>query len=154
MADERSIERSVRIAAPPEVVFEFLTDRKLIPRWMGFAAQVDPRPGGIYRCSVVNRDLFVRGEFVEVDPPRRVVLTWGWEGSDGLIPPGSSTVEFTLRPDGEGTLLHLRHSGLPPGHDAFHDTGWQRYLARLAEAAAGGDPGPDVWTGAPPAPGN
>lgn len=139
--DLRTIERSVRIAAPPEVVFDFLTDRKLLPRWMGFAAEVDPRPGGVYRCSVVRRDLFVEGEFVEVDPPRRVVFTWGWDGSDDLVPPGSTTVEFTLTDEAGETLLTLRHSGLPEGHDAFHGVGWDVFLPRLGEAATGGDPG-------------
>jgi uncharacterized protein YndB with AHSA1/START domain len=73
------------------------------------------------------------------------VWTWGWEGNDG-VPPGSSTVEVTLTPDGDATVVRLRHSGLPTGDSATsHGSGWEHYTARLAVAAAGGDPGPDEW---------
>ncbi len=142
MADERTIERTLRIAAPPEVVFRLLTDSALIPQWMGSGAEADPRPGGIYRCDM-GRGIFIRGEFVELEWPRRLVFTWGWEGSDRLVPPGSTRVEFTLRRDRDDTLLTLRHSGLPAGHDAFHEIGWAHYLARMAEVAVARDPGPD-----------
>jgi uncharacterized protein YndB with AHSA1/START domain len=71
------------------------------------------------------------GEYVEVDPPRRVVITWGWEGNPE-VPPGSSTVEINLRPDGEGTLVHVRHTGLPDGAIEQHRQGWERYLGELS----------------------
>lgn len=145
MADERTIERTLRVDAPPEVVFDFLTDPDRMPQWMGFGAELDPRPGGVFRCAMVRGAIFACGEFVAVERPHRIVFTWGWQGSDKLVPPGSTRVEFTLRQDGDGTLLTLRHSGLPIGHDPFHALGWARYLDRLAEACAGRDPGPDEW---------
>src|SRR5712692_3597316 len=61
------------------------------------------------------------------------------------LPPGSSTVEVTLVPDGDGTIVRLRHGGLPDDNwREQHVGGWGRYLDRLAVAASGGDPGPDV----------
>jgi activator of Hsp90 ATPase-like protein len=61
------------------------------------------------------------------------------------VPPGSSLIEIDLidhEPD--GTLLRMTHSGLPNAAAcANHEKGWIHYLGRLAEAAAGGDPGPD-----------
>jgi uncharacterized protein YndB with AHSA1/START domain len=143
VADDQTIERTIRIEATPEIVFGCLTDPALIPQWMGLGAEVDARPGGIYRFAMARQGIFVRGEFVEVERPHRLVFTWGWEGSDRLVPPGSTRVEFTLRADRGATLLTLRHSGLPAGHDAFHAMGWEHYLPRLAEIAAGRDPGPD-----------
>jgi len=145
VVDERTIERTLRIEAPPEVVFGFLTDPDRMSQWMGIGAELDPRPGGIFRCAMVHRGIFACGKFVEVDRPHRVVLTWGWQGSDRLVPPGSTRVEFTLRRDREGTVLTLRHSGIPIGHDAFHTFGWTFYLGRLAEVSADRDPGPDEW---------
>src|SRR5262249_4206393 len=89
------------------------------------------------------------GEFVEVDPPRRLVYTWGWaEGGGGpeLVPPGSSTVEIELEPTETGTTLTLVHRGLPSEEAAqAHGQGWDTYLPRLAVVAQGGDPGPDPW---------
>lgn len=132
-----------RIAARPEIVFSYLTDPARYVRWMGVDAELDARPGGTYRVTVPQGFVAV-GEFVEVDPPRRVVFTWGWEG-DGPVPPGSSRVEITLTPDGDGTLLQLTHSDLPDEEARdVHEQGWDRYLRRLAVTSAGGDPGPDT----------
>jgi len=114
-------------------------------RRKGASAKLDPRPGGIYRVDVSGRDIAV-GEYVEVDPPRRVVFTWGWEGNEH-VPPGSSTVEVTLTADGDGTIVRLVHRGLPEGEGPGHAEGWEHFLPRLEMAAAGGDPGPDPWAG-------
>ena len=86
------------------------------------------------------------GEFVEVEPPHRVVFTWGWEGEDSAVPPGSSTVEVTLTPQGEHTTLRLIHRDLPNPQEATgHTAGWDHYLERLQILGAGGDPGADAW---------
>ncbi len=139
---ERVVEVVRRIAAPPDVVFAFLTDPEKYTRWKGVAAELDPRPGGVYRVQM-SADAFVRGQFVEVEAPSRVVFTWGWEGNDA-IPPGSTTVEVVLEPDGDETIATLRHSGFPDdGAADEHGQGWEHYLSRLAPAAQGGDPGPD-----------
>src|SRR2546425_57561 len=72
----------------------------------------------------------VSGRYVEVDPPRRIVFTWGWEGNDE-VPPGSSTVEVTLEEDGDATIIRLRHTGLPSEESRrLHDQGWTHYLSR------------------------
>jgi uncharacterized protein YndB with AHSA1/START domain len=110
---------------------------------MGVEAVLDARPGGIYRVRVPQGGYAV-GEFVAVEPPSRVVFTWGWEG-DPTIPPGSSTVTITLTPTEDGTLIRVVHDGLPDAiSEALHTQGWERYLARLATAGGGGDPGPDL----------
>jgi uncharacterized protein YndB with AHSA1/START domain len=135
------IEREVRIEAPPETVFEFFVDPEKYVRWKGRMAWLDPRPGGEYRVAI-NDKAVAKGEFVVIDPPRRVVFTWGWEGTDAT-PPGSSTVEVTLEPDGDATILRLVHRGLTPSEVAQHAHGWDHYLGRLEVAGPGGDPGPD-----------
>ena len=137
------IERELRIDANPETVFEFFTNPEKMVRWKGRAATLDPRPGGVYRIEM-NAETIVAGEYVEVDSPHRLVFTWGWEGGYASTPPGSSTVEITLTPDGDGTLVRLVHSGLPNAESvAAHADGWDMYLGRLSTAAAGGDAGPD-----------
>jgi uncharacterized protein YndB with AHSA1/START domain len=52
---------------------------------------------------------------VAVEPDRRIVFTWGYEGDGQAVPAGSSTVEITLEPVADGTEVRLRHSGLPAG---------------------------------------
>ena len=140
---DRTVTAEIRIEARPEAVFPFLTEPERIIRWKGVEARVEPTPGGEYRVQVTATAVAV-GEYVVVDPPRRVVFTWGWE-DDEQLPPGSSTVQIELVPDGDGTIVRLTHSGLPEGADVAQLEGWQHFLPRLAEVAAGGDPGPDPW---------
>jgi uncharacterized protein YndB with AHSA1/START domain len=142
-SQSHAIEREVRIDASPETVFDFFTDPAKMVRWKGAEATLDPRPGGIYRVQM-NEQAIAVGEYVEVDPPNRIVFTWGWEGDFAATPPGSSTVEVTFTPDGEGTLVRLMHTGLPSPESAeAHGHGWDQYMPRLAIAAAGGDAGED-----------
>jgi uncharacterized protein YndB with AHSA1/START domain len=140
-----SVEREVSIDARPETIWEFLVDPEKATRWMGMSATLEAEPGGLYRVEVIPGNT-ARGEFVELDPPRRLVYTWGWEQEGNPVPPGSSTVEIVLIPDGDSTTVRLVHSDLP-GADAAasHGHGWQHYLDRLALTAAGADPGEDPW---------
>jgi len=137
-------ELEVRIQARPETVFEFFIDPEKMSRWKGSSAELDPRPGGTYRVGGIAGGATVVGEYVELDPPNHLVFTWGWEG-DPDVPPGSSTVEVTLTSDGDATVLRLVHRDLPAGQGAKHMEGWEHFVPRLVEAAAGGDPGPDPW---------
>src|SRR3989442_13554655 len=82
-----AVVREVRVAARPETVFPFFTDPAKMTRWKGVEAELDPRPGGIYRVNVTGRAV-ARGQYVEVVPNRRAVFTWGWEGAGSTRPPG------------------------------------------------------------------
>ena len=143
-----ALEREVRIAASPETVWEFLVDEAKVARWMGQPVSFDARPGGAYKSLIVPGHV-AAGEFVELDPPHRLVYTWGWEpGADGPnpVPSGSSTIEIELVPEADGTLLRFTHRDLPSAEAAeSHGHGWDHYLARLAIAASGDDPGVDPW---------
>jgi uncharacterized protein YndB with AHSA1/START domain len=140
-----AVEVEVRIAASPETVFDFFTDPERMIQWMGRSAELDPRPGGRFHCDI-NSEAIAAGEYLELDPPRRIVFSWGWKGEAAVTPPGSSRVEVQLAPDGDGTRLRLVHHGLPSAESAAkHGHGWRHYLDRLAVAAPGGDPGPDEF---------
>ena len=149
---ETTVEREIAIAATPETVWQFLVDPERATLWMGQVATFDPRPGGVYKVDVIPGHT-ASGEFVELDPPHRLVQTWGWEpGNEGprSVPPGSSTIEIELASDGDGTLLRFTHRDLPDSAAVTsHAHGWDHYLERLAIAAAGGDPGPDPWISGP-----
>jgi uncharacterized protein YndB with AHSA1/START domain len=123
-----------RIRATPDEVFDFLVQADKLVRWMGVEARIDPTPGGEFWLDVTGGDI-ARGTYVLVDRPHRVDFSWGWEGSDH-VPPGSSTVSFVLRADGDETIVELTHSGLPVSDDD-HLRGWTYFLDRLVRAAAG-----------------
>ena len=127
--------KEIWIDAPPEKVFPFIVEPQLLTRWIGDESWNDPQPGGLFRLRF--GESIVRGEFIEVDPPRRAVFTWGHEEAGRGLAPGSTTVEFDLDPDDGGTRVHLRHSGLPNEHERRrHTEGWDHYLPLLAREAS------------------
>src|SRR6266851_486537 len=110
------IEITQRIEASPEIVFAYLTDSQRFVRWMGVGAELDARPGGRYRIDVDGVHI-ASGAYEIIDPPRRLVMSWGWEGHP--------------------TVPKLRHHGLPgEGERRTHAEGWVQYMSQLA--AAGG----------------
>jgi uncharacterized protein YndB with AHSA1/START domain len=133
---------SVRIGASPAEVFPYLTDSARIVRWMGDWADLDPRVGGVLALDI--NGVPVRGEYMLIEPPRRVIFTWGVAGSDAL-PPGTTTVEIALHQDGDSTVVEVVHRGLPADELPKHEGGWAHFLARLAVAGSGADAGPDPW---------
>ncbi len=142
MDSANSIRREFTIDADAATVFAFFTDPQRLIRWMGVSAELDPRPGGIFLVDV-NSGWVARGEFKEVVPVTRLAYTWGWDGSNENVAPGSSLIEIDLLPKNGSTLVCFSHSGLPAPAVPGHSEGWTHYLGRLAIAAAGGDPGPD-----------
>jgi uncharacterized protein YndB with AHSA1/START domain len=135
--------REIMIDATPETIWPFLVEPGRHVEWMGTVADIDPRPGGIYRVRVGGR-FQSAGEFVEVVPQEKVVFTFGWDEEGHPIPAGSTTVEISLHPEGDKTRVRLVHRDLPDDAVADHTHGWDNYLGRLALAASGGDPGPDT----------
>ena len=125
---------SVRIAAPPEVVFPYFTDAALAMRWIASRAELDARPGGVFAIDVDGAP--ARGTFIEVDPPHRVLFTWGVLNSDTL-PPGSTWVEVVLEADRDETVVTLTHHGVPDSFRASHQEGWTRHLGTLGSLFRG-----------------
>jgi uncharacterized protein YndB with AHSA1/START domain len=119
------------IKAPPEVVFPYFTDPELIVKWIGDRAQLDPQPGGGFLLDM--GEVVASGNYITVDPPHRVVFSWGISGSDTL-PAGGSTVEVTLTRDGDDTMVILMHRGLPSTQVGNHHSGWEHRLGRLRVA--------------------
>jgi uncharacterized protein YndB with AHSA1/START domain len=137
---------SIDIEAEPEFVFRFLTTNDGMTAWMGQWADLDPTVGGRFAVDISGSP--ARGEFLEIDPPHRVVVSWGFADSE-VLPVGASRVAFTLTPTPTGTHLELVHSDLPDVHVPSHTLGWAHFLERLAIAGRGEDAGPDNWL--PPA---
>ncbi|MEZ4417199.1 MAG: SRPBCC domain-containing protein [Gemmatimonadota bacterium] len=126
------LEKSIVIDAPPDVVFPFLTDPLRMVQWCGESAELEPRPGGVFKLTFEG-GVVSEGRYEIVDPPRRVVFTVGMSGS--IVPVGGSRVEIELIPEGRGTRLLLRHTGFDPSHPV--SDGWDHHLGRLQQAVVG-----------------
>ena len=127
---------SIRIAAPPDAVFAYLIDPPLLARWFADATGSTSEPGGAFALAF-NDSKSVRGQFVTIDPPKRVVFTWGVPDSD-VLPLGSTTVEIVLTPDGSDTVVDLTHHDLQRSELPSHQSGWTGLLTVLARVAAEG----------------
>jgi uncharacterized protein YndB with AHSA1/START domain len=127
-----------RIKAQPHIVFEALTTAEGIASWWGpdagpvLLAESDPRVGGRYRVRfrrLRGTEHECSGEFLVVDPPRRVVISWRWKDGED---PGESQVEMVLRAIDVGTELTFTHSRL---HDESsrdsHEEGWAGALDKF-----------------------
>jgi uncharacterized protein YndB with AHSA1/START domain len=143
MSQQRvAIQRTVFIEATPETVFEFLTNGAMMAQWFGLSHALDATPGGIFRVEVSPGNIAV-GVFTEVKPHRRVAFTWGWESADealASLKPGTSLVEIELEAQNGGTIVRLRHSGLPERIDRMHGERWSYYLDQLDQAARQASP--------------
>jgi uncharacterized protein YndB with AHSA1/START domain len=142
--NDEPITKEIFIECRPETLFAFFTDPDKMMRWMGRHVLLEPTVSGKYRIDVNGHDIAM-GEYVEIVPNEKIVMTWGWEKSK-IVPPGSSTVEFKLTPKDRGTLLVLTHSNLPAAEIASHQQGWAHYTSRLQTLAQGQDPGLDPWS--------
>jgi uncharacterized protein YndB with AHSA1/START domain len=132
---------SVEIAAPPERVFQALASKEVCNwwvrpgvfdtrEWMG-----DVRAGGRWRATGVGKGnpYALEGEFLEVDPPRKLVHTWHAVGAPGA----PSTVTYLLEPLEGGTRVTLRHSGvIAPQACTNTSIGWETSFERLEQILA------------------
>ena len=123
------ISSSVRIAAPPEVVFPF-TDPQLMVTWVGERVDLDARPGGTF--AVDFGPTAARGSYVAVEPPRRVVFTWGIP-EDTAMPPGSSRWRLSSWPRAP-TPCETSPIATSRCREHAHLQGWERCLRELVMA--------------------
>ncbi len=145
--DQEAVIVEVFIAAPPERVFHAISEPEQLSRWWGENGRyritertVDLHEGGRWWCAGVfagGVKFSIEGEYLEIDPPRRLVHTWiaSYQG------PLKTTVYWDLEPQaihglhpsgpkkaGTGTLVKLRHEGFVGPKDAAlsHGEGWKR----------------------------
>lgn len=123
---------SIEVAVTPEAAFDYFIDAELLVTWIGDYAVLDAKPGGEFTLDIEG--IPVRGQYLEVVPPERVVVSWGHAGSETL-PPNSTTVQFTLTPsEGGGTRIEVEHRNLPVEHLPNHRIGWPMFMDRLRNA--------------------
>ena len=123
---------SIEVPAAPTEVFEYFVDAKLLVAWIGDYAVLDAQPGGEFTLDIEG--IPVRGQYLEVVAPERVVVSWGHAGSE-TMPPNSTQVQFNLTPTvNGGTLIEVEHRDLPREHLPSHQIGWPMFMDRLRHA--------------------
>ena len=148
--DKDAVHVEVFIAAPPERVFQAISDPAQTSQWWGqkgmyrlTGGHADVRPGGKWYSEGVGADgktFRVEGEYLEIDPPRLLVHTWNPSYKEN---PKQTIVRWELEPRpvhalqpsgphkmGTGTTVRVKHSGFAGDEkDASdHGNGWMRVL--------------------------
>jgi uncharacterized protein YndB with AHSA1/START domain len=138
---EGSIFGSVEIAASPERVFRALASSQIVEWWVRPGVfnttewTGDVRVGGRWRASGTGngRPFVLEGEFLEIDPPRKLAHTWHVPSAHGA----QTTVTFLLEQVDGGTRLTLRHSGFAAPDWCLNTcAGWETSFERLAALLA------------------
>jgi uncharacterized protein YndB with AHSA1/START domain len=143
-----ALDRTVVIAATPEIVFRHFTDSTRFANWWGAGSTVDPKPGG--KVYIRHPDgTESGGDVVEVSAPTRFVFTYGFKNGKP-IPIGASRVTIRLEPDRAGTRLHLHHDLPDAAARDEHVQGWRFQLSLFAnvvtnELNAGAAEIADAW---------
>lgn len=135
------IHASVEIAAPPELVWDAITEPSQLASWWGgelyrtYDWELDLRPGGAWRTKAEGRQgpTTVHGEIVELDRPRRLVMTWhaSWDGHERTL------IRYELTATASGTLVRVVHDGFGARAASCenHAQGWHLVLGWLAHHA-------------------
>jgi uncharacterized protein YndB with AHSA1/START domain len=119
-----TVERSILLPAPPEQVWEALTDAAVLAEWLADEVEIEAREGGELVCRYED-GTERRGEVELVEEAER--LSFRWWREDG----GPSRVELVLDAVADGTRLTVVESGLVPAATPLLASAWARPLARL-----------------------
>lgn len=140
--ETRSVTVERHIAAPPEQVFAAWINPELACKWLMASAEsvpgdyaLDTQVGGEWTIHRRSGDKIYTavGEYVEIDPPRRLVFTFSMP--QFAVDVGTVTVE--IKPDKSGSLVRLTQSGDRPGYERSTAHGWEGMLIRLERALTG-----------------
>lgn len=138
------IEQEIVIEAPPEVVWELVTDPEHVGAWFGVAAEIDLWPGGDASFSWAEGGRFL-GRVERVEPPHFFSYRWARPKDTAPAEGNSTLVEFSLSAEGEGTRLRVVESGFDAlaetadekaRHLADNTQGWILELGHLRDYAA------------------
>ncbi|HMK73789.1 MAG TPA: SRPBCC domain-containing protein [Myxococcaceae bacterium] len=136
MPETETVEVRMRVAARPSTVFAFLSDPDRFRQWMGEGASLEPGVGGTLSIPYPDGER-ARGAVLELVRDQRIVFSWGYEGGKHGLAAGSTRVSIELAPIPSGTLVTLRHAGIPRADTRReHAMGWRHYLSVLGNAAA------------------
>jgi uncharacterized protein YndB with AHSA1/START domain len=118
------VKRSVLLQAPPEEVWEAVTDEALLSEWLAPEVELEPHEGGEIVCRYEDGEER-RGEVELVEEAERLAFSWHRDGA------GPSRVELLVDAVAAGTRLTVIESRLNPGAPALVAASWSAPLARV-----------------------
>jgi uncharacterized protein YndB with AHSA1/START domain len=128
------LDRSIVIHAAPKVVFRFFEDSERWASWWGANSTIESKPRG--RLLIRHAEgMDVVGEVIEVEPPQRIVFSYGFLDRKAELT-GNSRVSIVLEPLGQSTRLRLTHEFNDAAARDEHVQGWRFQLSLFANVVA------------------
>ena len=141
-AEKTSLEITRFINVPPARIYDAWTDPAQLRERFGPEnvrtrnITADARIGGKYRWDLTSpegEEMSAFGEYRELVPGKKIVLTWKWD-DDETWENRTSVVTVELSESGGGTELRLTHEQLPSEESRDRQSeGWNSLLDRLAQ---------------------
>lgn len=138
MNELQSREVTVEIAAPPDNVWQAITDPVLTRQYYYGTDILSDWKAGSRWTSEADGTLYLEGEILEIDPARRLVQTFHVVDEEPALSDPPSTVTWELTPTSDGTRLRLIHEGQGQATLDYTDGGWEHILDGLKSVVEGG----------------
>jgi uncharacterized protein YndB with AHSA1/START domain len=122
------------VRTTPEKLWQALTDPDFTRRfWCETAQESAWRPGAPWLIRTPDGRVADSGEVIEIDPPRKLVLSWRNEFRPELREEGYSRLTYELEPVGTSVKLTVIHEIDRPGSKLIGAVsgGWPHILASL-----------------------
>ena len=148
----QQLKREIVIEAPPEIVWDAVTEPEQMALWFGDAVDFDLHPGGTGTMTwqpggrateELAEPITIPLQIEEIDPPRLFSFRWTHPADSEATPANSLLVEFALVPEGDATRLSVTESGFAEierdteAEVDGHEEGWKVHLESLRRYAAG-----------------
>jgi uncharacterized protein YndB with AHSA1/START domain len=122
-------EQAYFLEAPPETVFQALTDPKILVKWFLSKAKLVQRKGGSYTFDWIG-GYRMTNKVKRFEPNKTVSFSWIDKLKNGEV--ARTTASFVMAKKGNGTMLKLRHTGFKdPEHFADCSSRWAYYLTNM-----------------------
>ncbi|MGK2942821.1 MAG: SRPBCC domain-containing protein [Immundisolibacter sp.] len=112
---------TVRLAATAQEIFDAWLSSDGHTAMTGGVAHASPHVGDAFDAW----DGYITGKTVALDPGRRIVQTW--QTRHFSPDDADSSIEITLEPDADSTLLTPHHSKVPAGQTSYQESGWRQH---------------------------
>jgi uncharacterized protein YndB with AHSA1/START domain len=142
MADSRFV-YVIYIRTTPEKLWQALMDPEFTRRyWCETRQESEWKPGASWRSMAPDGRVTDSGEILEIDPPRRLVLTWRNEFRPELRAEGHSRLTYELDKQAESVKLTITHGIDMPGSKLIEAVsgGWPAILSSLKSLLETGEP--------------
>lgn len=122
------------IRTTPEKLWHALLDPEFTRQfWVGTWQECQWKIGASWKIMTPDGRVADAGEVVEIDPPRKLVLSWRNEFKPELREEGYSRMTYTLEPQGETVKLTVLHEIAKPDSKLINavSNGWPHILSSL-----------------------